>query len=121
MSIEWFKGNAKHQAETQRRIDEIDARLQNLWAVYLDALSELAAGKVGLAFLPLALVELATCACLGIFLEASLLWQRFNCWRFKRWVAANSRQFDAMTAGLSEAEINELLDRFYQQHNEGGK
>ena len=121
MSIEWFRGNARHQAENQRRIDEIDARLQNLWALYLDALSELAAGKVGLAFLPQALVNLATCACLGIFLEASLLWQRFNCWRFKRWVAANSRQFDAMTAGLSEEEINELLDRYYRQRDKENK
>ena len=121
MSIEWIRGTASRQAKFQRRIDEIDAKLQNLWALYLDALSELAAGRVGLAFLPLALVELATCACLGIFLEASLLCERFHHWRWNRRIAADFRELDAMTAGISEAEINELLDRFYQQHNEDGK
>ena len=121
MNIEWIRGTAKRQAEHQRRINEIDAMLQNLWALYLDALSELAAGKVGLAFLPLALVNMATCACHGIFLEALLLCERFHHWRWKRRIAADNREMEALAAGLSEETIEELLDRYYEQHNEGGK
>ena len=121
MRTEWVRGTASQQAENQRRIDEIDAQLQNLWALFLDALSHLAAGKVGLTLLPLALVNLAACACLGIFLEASLLWQRFKCWQFNRRIAADNRQMEVLAAGLSEETIEELLDRYYQQLDEEGK
>ena len=121
MRNEWVRGTASQQAENQRRIDEIDAQLQNLWAWYLDALSDLAAGKIGLALLPLALVNLAACACLGIFLEALLLWQRFQCWQFNRRVAADNRQMEALAAGISDEEINDLIDRYYQLRDEEGK
>ena len=121
MTIEWIRGAAAKQAKTQRRMDEIDAKLQTLWAQYLDELSDLAAGKVGLAFLPLALVDLASMLFWGLFLEASLLHIRFEEWRTRRYLAAECRKLDAMTAGFSEKEINDLLDRYYQQRDEEGK
>ena len=117
MTIEWIRGAAAKQAKIQRRIDEIDAKMQTLWAQFLNESSDLAAGKIELAFLPLALVNLATVLFWGLFLEASLLHIRFDEWRSRRYL----RKLDAMTARFSEKEINDLLNRYYQQRDEESK